>query len=788
MKMLIFFLCVLLCFSGFNCDDFEGTLGHLTKNSRRNKDAQTIAVKDLIKRILPDHAKYFSISIDDTEIDDGKDFFKLESLRNGSVNIMGTNGVAAATGFNYYLKYYCKCHISWETQQLKMPEELPYVNVKIKFNDRFRYYQNVCTTSYSFVWWDWNQWEKHIDWMVMNSFNLVLAFNGQEAIWTQVYQELGLSQDDIDDYFTGPAFLSWLRMGNVRKWGGPLSLGWHERSFMLQKAIVKRLRSFGVVTVLPAFAGHLPRAFKRLYPNVSMVKLGAWNDFNDTYCCPYFLNPMEQLFQVIGKKFIQKQIDAFGTDNIYSCDSFNENTPPSGNLSYLSNVSKAIFGAMTSADSKAIWLMQNWLFVNEVEFWSKDRAKALITAIPKGHMIILDLQSEQFPQYFEFEQYFGQPYIWCMLHNFGGTLGMYGNSDIINERPIKARLDENSTMIGTGLTMEGINQNYVIYDLMTETAWRNEPANLGEWFTNYTIRRYGKRNDDVIDVWLFLQKTVYNLKTLRRMRGQYAVTRTPSWSIKTWIWYDANDLYKNIDKFIKAYFDLKTSDGYKHDVVDLFRQNIQVYNDQIYNWLRDAYRKKNVAHFQMFSEIFLNFFDGMEKILSSNKAFSLSEWVKSARKAATNPSEKDWFEYNARNQITLWGPNGEIMNYAIKQWSGVVSDFIAPRWRVFLQYANETLITNTTFDEKYIRQKMFKDVEEPFTFKKSQAFVEATGDITDIVEEYKRKWYYLFQTVSNIRNKDLYRLSKSNFSAIRNLLNPVSFTNEDQIEVQMIRR
>lgn len=28
------------------------------------------------------------------------------------------------------------------------------------------------------------------------------------------------------------------------------------------------------------------------------------------------------------------------------------------------------------------------------------------------------------------------------------------------------------------------------------------------------------------------------------------------------------------------------------------------------------------------------------------------------------------YEYNARNQITLWGPNGEIIDYANKQWSG----------------------------------------------------------------------------------------------------------------------
>jgi alpha-N-acetylglucosaminidase len=48
-------------------------------------------------------------------------------------------------------------------------------------------------------------------------------------------------------------------------------------------------------------------------------------------------------------------------------------------------------------------------------------------------MIVLDLQSEQWPQYNRLEEYFGQPFIWCMLHDFGGTLGMFGSSSIVNE-------------------------------------------------------------------------------------------------------------------------------------------------------------------------------------------------------------------------------------------------------------------------------------------------------------------------------------------------------------------
>lgn len=47
-------------------------------------------------------------------------------------------------------------------------------------------------------------------------------------------------------------------------------------------------------------------------------------------------------------------------------------------------------------------------------------------------MIVLDLQSEQFPQYAKLKSYYGQPFIWCMLHNFGGTLGMFGSAPIIN--------------------------------------------------------------------------------------------------------------------------------------------------------------------------------------------------------------------------------------------------------------------------------------------------------------------------------------------------------------------
>lgn len=45
--------------------------------------------------------------------------------------------------------------------------------------------------------------------MALNSINLVLAFNGQERIWLNIYKKLNMTSDEINEHFGGSAFLSW---------------------------------------------------------------------------------------------------------------------------------------------------------------------------------------------------------------------------------------------------------------------------------------------------------------------------------------------------------------------------------------------------------------------------------------------------------------------------------------------------------------------------------------------------------------------------------------------------
>ncbi|XP_066253772.1 alpha-N-acetylglucosaminidase [Euwallacea similis] len=744
MKLYYLFLCeVFFCLFSFASPQvynrFQTTLGHLKPQS--SSDVQEDAVIQLIQRILPNRSSEFAVTVNSSFTQDGKECFKIDKI-DDKIQISGTTGVTAATGFHYYLKYFCNAHISWEVSQLNLPEVLPDASVEIPLTDRFRYYQNVCTTSYSFVWWSWDQWEKHIDWMVLNAFNFVLAFNGQEAIWDRVYKKLGLTSQDIDEQFAGPAFLSWLRMGNLRGWGGPLSESWHNRSLYLQHKIVDRMREFGVITILPAFAGQVPKVFPDLYPNTTMTKMSRWNNFPDKYCCPYFVDPTEDLFQTIGKLFVEEQIAEYGTDHVYNCDSFNEMEPTSDNLTYLANVGKGIFNALTAADPDAVWVMQGWMFHSD-KFWQDvDRAKSLLTSVPTGRMIVLDLQSEEFPQFDRLEQYFGQPYIWCMLHNFGGTLAMYGSSSIINTEVINARNAANSTMIGTGLSMEGINQNYVIYDLMTEQAWRTEPENLTLWFRNYSRRRYGKEDTNAESAWNVMQSTIYDFKDTGRLRGQFVITKTPSLNIVPWTWYDPDVVIETWKTFLQASDNLKDSPGYLHDLVDLTRQVLQENGDLYYNKLISAFNDKNITEFQKLATVFRGIFLDLESILATNKAFLLGTWLEAAKSAADGSREAKLFEFNARNQITLWGPEGQIKNYAIKQWSGVVNDFLYPRWDEFVYGMNLSLVNNITFNQAVEQNVIFLLYEEPFVFATNTYPTEPSGDSVQIAETIANRSYY----------------------------------------------
>lgn len=399
-------------------------------NPKANVDVQASAALAVINRTVPQHAHLFEVTISADLPLHTFQLFKADA--DDIVQIKASSGVIACKGFYHYLKHYCNSHVSWDGYRINMPEpSLPSVNVTETSASRFIYYQNVCTWSYSFAWWQWKDWQRHIDWIAMQGITLTLA-PVQEIVWNRVYTELGLTQTEIDDHFTGPAFFAWQRMGNMRGFAGPLSKRFMLWSSSLQKQMIASFQELGIAFALPAFAGHVPKAFRRIFPNVTYSELETWNRFQPEYCCPLFIDPLDPLFKKVGKLFLTKVIEEYGEGNhIYFSDPFNEMNPIIRTPEYISQVSSTIFSTMTDVDPNAIWLLQGWFFLNPM--WTDDLEKAFLTAVPTGRILALDLHSDIRPQFIQTHSYYGQPFIWCMLHNFGGVLGMQGNFKVVNE-------------------------------------------------------------------------------------------------------------------------------------------------------------------------------------------------------------------------------------------------------------------------------------------------------------------------------------------------------------------
>ncbi|XP_046913075.2 alpha-N-acetylglucosaminidase-like [Dermatophagoides farinae] len=746
-KLLLLVLAILIL--GFLHENVESSSSlskkyeHLHKiEPMVNDTLQQKTVNDLIRRLLPNHFKWFDLIVDRHMIDDDDDDdnhldrFIIETTLNRMIRIKGTTGVAIANGIYYYLKNIANCSFSWSGDQMNYflvndNVPIPSESITIIIRDKFRYYQNTCTASYSNVWWQWSRWQREIDWMALHGINLPLAFNGQEIVYRRTFQRFNMSTKEIDDYFTGPAFLAWNRMGNIQTWSGPLSEHWHQYQHQLQLQILKRMRNFGMYPVVPGFAGHVSRHLKshlKTFANIS--RLTDWNQFGHQFSYTYFLEPEDPNFIKVGKVFVEEYIKLYGTDHFYNIDLFNEETPGSNDPAYLRKCSKNVYESISAADPQAIWIMQGWLFLFESSFWKQKQVEAFVTSVPSGRMIILDLFSEIIPVYQTFNGYYDQPFIWCMLHNFGGTHGMYGALNRINDELYRVR-NSYKNFLGIGLTMEGIEQNDIVYDYMTETSWYDRAPDMIEWFSHYVRRRYGFMDKfletELLDqAWQLLRISVYTDPIGIRNHGRYVITMVPKPGLHSQLSYNPLNLTEAVKLMVKFVNlnsksetireQLLSSETFVYDLVDMNRQALQLIFDYHYKQLDVAWIEQNESKLMMAMEKMKNILELMEQILQSSQHWLLYNWINNARSIANNSKERDYNEWQARNQITSWGPNDNIVDYAAKQWSGMFQYYYTPRWLFYFNYLRTMMAKNqTNFDPKQFQYELLRQIELPFT-------------------------------------------------------------------------
>jgi alpha-N-acetylglucosaminidase len=660
---------------------------------------------DLAKRVLESRAANFVFKLENKK--NGKDFFSITSAGK-KILIKGTSGVSLASGLNWYLKKYCNSQFSIIDKNIFLPDQLPMPTAVETIETAFdyRYFFNICTFSYTMAWWDWKEWERQIDWMAMNGINFPLAITGLEAVWTEVYREIGLSQKQIDDFLVGPAYLPWSWMGNIDGLGGPLPKSWIEKHKDLQLKILKRERDLGMTPILQAFTGHVPESIKQIYPKAKLRKTGNWSaGFGGTT----LLDPADELFQRIGKLYIKKQTEMYGTDHYYAADCFNEINPDSNDTLFLANVSKSVYQSMAAMDPKAVWVMQAWFLYYSIDnFWQEPQVKALLGAVPNDKMMILDLYGELHPVWKKQAAFQGKPWIWNVLHNYGGRTSLSGRlqdiatnlKEVINS-PAKGKFS------GIGMAMEYFGNNPVIEEFVMSKVWEKEIKPVPEWLNRYATERYGKKNESAMKAWEGMLNTVYNS---HKQTGTFLCERPGFYNPKLTYRtspipdYDPKILGKALENLLNCADEFKQLDTYQFDVVNLTRQFI---SPLAYYWILDlekAYQKKDMIAFLQLKTQFTDLIRDFDVLLATRKEYLLGNWLEAAKKWGATPEEKELYEWNARNIITLWGEKctegqfDDLNTYAYKQWSGMFTDYHLVRWNKFFSEVETAMRKNENWD------------------------------------------------------------------------------------------
>lgn len=651
---------------------------------------------EVLERVRPGRGRAFVMET--IEPDDGRDVFEVDR-QDGNILLRGNNTISLCMALHWYLKYVAQVHLSWCGSNMDLPEQLPLPeqNYRQVVAQKYRSYMNYCTFNYSASWWDFERWEKELDFMALCGVNLPLFTVGMEGVWQVALLELGFTEQETREFLCGPAFLAWQWMTNIEGFCGPLPQSWIDSHVEMGQKIMNRMLELGMQPIQQGFSGYVPRGMKEKFPQARIELKKDWCALPGTAQ----LDPTDPLFQKMGRVFLEKQKELFGAHGYYAADPFHEGVPPEDTKDYLNAVGRAVHKLFTDFDKNAVWVMQSWSIRKEI-----------VMPVPKEDLLILDLGGWKHEQT---EQFWGYPFVTGNLHNFGGRINLHGDMPRLAENQFYTLKKQADNVCGTGLFMEGIVQNPVYYDLAFEMLTYPKERNLTEWMQGYIRRRYGKSSAAWEKAWDVLLKTVYASGTNGVERSSMICAR-PALDVQKsgpnagfLVPYGNKRLLGALKVLLETESD---ADGYWYDAADLLRQVLSNYAQELQRQTAQAFKNRQQDTFETCADAFLELLEDVDALLDGREEFSLEKWIREARRWGQTEAEQDFYEYNASVLVTLWGEaeNPGIFDYSWREWSGMISGFYKVRWEKFFAFLRGHLQAGTEYNGMGLEQAYGREV------------------------------------------------------------------------------
>lgn len=656
--------------------------------SAKSEPSEVVAAKGVVTRCFGFFPKNVEFKVIAKNAD--CDVYAL-SVTKGRLTVEGSSTVAICKGFHDYILSNGYGLVSWTGNRLDLPKKLPTMErAQTESPYQHHLYYNVCTFGYTTPFWGWKEWEKEIDWMAMHGFDMPLSPIGGETILTRVWKQFGLTDEEISDYFTGPAHFPWMRMGNIAHFQGGMSKEWFDAQIALEHNINDRELELGMTPVYQGFAGFVPKGITNHYPDLKLTETD-WSSF-DKSCLNHMLPPMHPLFSEMGTAFIKEWEKEFGKGKYYLIDSFNEMDIPFGTpgsqerFDALKKYGRMIYDSIRSADQDAVWVMQGWILGYQRAIWTPETLASLLSDVPDDKMLIIDLAVD-FNQYVWknsrtwdfYKGFYNKDWIWSTVPNFGGKSSLVGPIDFYLNDAVNALTSPNKgNLVGFGTSPEGVENNEITYEAISSSGWSSSKKDLMPFLKNYTAARYGAAPDALMNFWKeMLQSPYCNFTSRAKFNWQLRQpTRKPAP-------LNINDHYfRGIEDFLSVAGDFADNPLYEADAIMYGALYFAGQADEVLAAIYKSLDAGDTDNASKLESLLLELLSNADKLLESHPTMRTQRWMDFASEAGTNPEESKSFVINSKRLISTWG-GASLHDYAARVWSGILRDYYVPRLRFY---------------------------------------------------------------------------------------------------------
>ena len=627
----------------------------------------------------------------------------------GELSIEATTVSAAAVGLARALEDLCGADLSVDGPPVvEVPSPLPDAPPqRYETSLGLRYHLNPVVFGYTMAFWDWERWERHIDWMALHGVTMPLNLVGHDAVLVRMLEDLGMDRDEAARFVGGPAFLPWTTMGITHDLGAALTDEALAARARLGRRIADRERELGMTVVLPGFGGQLPA------PLAGIERTIDWQGWQNSLA-----EPGSPLFAQAAASLHHHQRELLGTDHHYAVDPYIESLPPTTSPQELAGHAEAIYEGMAAADPHAVWILQGWPFHYRAAYWTADRVRSLLSRVPEDRLILLDLWGEHAPMWRSTDAMYGRRWLWCLAHTFGGRFGLFGDlaslaEDLAGLREAAAD-GTRGRLEGFGITSEALDDNAVVYELGTRALWDPMPP-ASDWFAEHMARRWGvAERRSAQSAWELLAQTLYG-------RGRTRATPSPliarPWSAELPFAsqrlageplpeadgppssnLDAENDAEMLGALVPLARAVRTlvpllsrpdsPDALAHDVAQLA---LHVGAQSARAPLRAMVAAAATGDAQQVRREFAaleHLVLAADAVAATRPELLVGRWITDARSGAgADERLAEALERDARSLISVWGEQDSgLHDYSARHWSGSLTDLHLARWRAWANW------------------------------------------------------------------------------------------------------